>query len=139
MSSTVPSSQNHSKSKAKKIPVFIFPEELKFVEGDQSSHKQVLTLYNPYDFDIKFEGMFLLLYGPSNVCVEIKPVFQFLVMLANVMRWWNPKAPSKHTAVWTCQYTILYFSVIFSIEHTCSIQCDSASDGGLGGGTVQYQ
>ena len=40
----------------KKIPVFVFPEELKFVEGDPSSHKQVLTLYNPYDFNIKFEG-----------------------------------------------------------------------------------
>lgn len=44
------------KSKSKRIPVFVFPEELKFVEKDQSSHKQVLTLYNPYDFDVRFEG-----------------------------------------------------------------------------------
>ncbi len=42
--------------KIKKIPVFSFPEELKFVVDDQSSHKQVLTLYNPYDFNVKFEG-----------------------------------------------------------------------------------
>lgn len=52
MSSKVAS---HSKKK-EKIPVFVFPEELKFIEEDQSSHKQVLTLYNPYDFDIRFEG-----------------------------------------------------------------------------------
>ena len=40
----------------KRIPVFVFPEELKFSEGDQCSHKQVLTLYNPYDFNVTFEG-----------------------------------------------------------------------------------
>ena len=57
MTSMVPSAKNHSKTKEKKIPVFVFPEELKFVEGDQSSHKQVLTLYNPYDFNIRFEGL----------------------------------------------------------------------------------
>lgn len=45
----------------RKLPVFVFPEELKFVEGDQSSHKQVLTLYNPYDFNIQFEGQLTLL------------------------------------------------------------------------------
>lgn len=40
----------------KRVPVFVFPEELEFIERDQSSHKQVLTLYNPYDFNVKFEG-----------------------------------------------------------------------------------
>ena len=53
MSGSIASS---AKSKTKRIPVFVFPEELKFVEKDQSSHKQVLTVYNPYDFDVRFEG-----------------------------------------------------------------------------------
>lgn len=57
--SGIPTSSSHKKSShARKIPVFVFPEELKFVEEDQSSHKQVLTLYNPYDFNIRFEGEF---------------------------------------------------------------------------------
>lgn len=49
-------SASTAKPKSKRIPVFVFPEELRFVEKDQSSHKQVLTLYNPYDFNVKFEG-----------------------------------------------------------------------------------
>lgn len=39
----------------KKLPVFVFPEELLFVSDDESSHKQVLTVYNPYEFNIKFQ------------------------------------------------------------------------------------
>lgn len=66
-------SKNHSKTKEKKIPVFIFPEELKFVEGDQSSHKQVLTLYNPYDFDVRFEGKFL----SDLTTIELTITFSF--------------------------------------------------------------
>lgn len=54
MSAKITSSAKSTRDK--KIPVFVFPEELKFIEGDPSSHKQVLTLYNPYDFNIKFEG-----------------------------------------------------------------------------------
>ncbi|XP_051173296.1 motile sperm domain-containing protein 1-like [Leptopilina boulardi] len=39
----------------KGLPVFIFPHSIKFYMDDQSSHKQVLTLYNPYDFRLKFQ------------------------------------------------------------------------------------
>ena len=39
-----------------KLPVFVFPSSLTFYTDDQSSHKQVLTLYNPYDFALKFKG-----------------------------------------------------------------------------------
>ena len=47
-----------AKSKAARgsMEVFVFPEELKFLEKDQSSHKQVLTLFNPYKFNMRFEG-----------------------------------------------------------------------------------
>ncbi|KAA8588542.1 hypothetical protein FQN60_009887 [Etheostoma spectabile] len=31
------------------LPVFVFPTELIFYADEQTSHKQVLTLYNPYD------------------------------------------------------------------------------------------
>ncbi|XP_076173681.1 motile sperm domain-containing protein 1 isoform X2 [Ptiloglossa arizonensis] len=38
----------------RKLPVFVFPQNITFFLDDQSSHKQVLTLYNPYDFPIRF-------------------------------------------------------------------------------------
>ena len=38
------------------LPVFVFPTELFFYADDQASHKQVLTLYNPYEFALKFKG-----------------------------------------------------------------------------------
>ncbi|XP_001375499.1 motile sperm domain-containing protein 1 isoform X2 [Monodelphis domestica] len=37
------------------LPVFVFPTELIFYADDQSTHKQVLTLYNPYEFALKFK------------------------------------------------------------------------------------
>lgn len=38
-----------------RLPVFVFPTALTFYSDDQPSHKQVLTLYNPYDFALKFK------------------------------------------------------------------------------------
>ncbi|CAG9856550.1 unnamed protein product [Phyllotreta striolata] len=38
-----------------KIPVFVFPNALKFYLSTKSSHKQLLTLYNPYDFPVRFK------------------------------------------------------------------------------------
>ena len=35
------------------LPVFVFPTELIFYSDDQSTHKQVLILYNPYEFALK--------------------------------------------------------------------------------------
>ena len=37
-------------------PVFVFPGNLDFFVDDQTTHKRVLTLYNPYDTDITFKG-----------------------------------------------------------------------------------
>ncbi|CAL7934139.1 unnamed protein product [Xylocopa violacea] len=39
----------------RKLPVFVFPQSMTFFLDDQSTHKQVLTLYNPYDFQIRFK------------------------------------------------------------------------------------
>lgn len=47
-----------SSRREKKLPVFVFPEELQFVAEDESAHKQVLTVYNPYEFNIRFQGVF---------------------------------------------------------------------------------
>ncbi|XP_012231830.1 motile sperm domain-containing protein 1-like [Linepithema humile] len=38
----------------RKLPIFVFPQSITFYLDDQSTHKQVLTLYNPYDFSVKF-------------------------------------------------------------------------------------
>lgn len=40
----------------RKLPVFVFPQSITFFLDNQATHKQVLTLYNPYDFPIKFKG-----------------------------------------------------------------------------------
>lgn len=44
----------------RKLPIFVFPQNITFYLDDQSTHKQVLTLYNPYDFPVKFKGIFFL-------------------------------------------------------------------------------
>lgn len=60
MSASVSSARGSSPTKTSKssssLPVFVFPEELQFVEADRASHKQVLTIYNPYAFSVRFEG-----------------------------------------------------------------------------------
>ncbi|XP_012529642.1 motile sperm domain-containing protein 1 [Monomorium pharaonis] len=38
----------------RKLPIFVFPQSITFHLEDQSTHKQVLTLYNPYEFAVKF-------------------------------------------------------------------------------------
>ncbi|XP_018394632.1 PREDICTED: motile sperm domain-containing protein 1-like isoform X2 [Cyphomyrmex costatus] len=38
----------------RKLPIFVFPQNITFYLDDQSTHKQVLTLYNPYEFPVKF-------------------------------------------------------------------------------------
>ncbi|XP_063288101.1 motile sperm domain-containing protein 1 isoform X1 [Pelobates fuscus] len=45
------------------LPVFVFPTELIFYADDQSTHKQVLTLYNPYEFALTFK---VLCTSPSK-------------------------------------------------------------------------
>ncbi|KAK6480283.1 motile sperm domain-containing protein 1 [Huso huso] len=48
------------------LPVFVFPTELLFYADDQASHKQVLTLYNPYEFALKFK---VLCTAPNKYAV----------------------------------------------------------------------
>ena len=39
------------------LPVFVFPESLMFFADDQSTFKQILTVYNPYNFSVQFKGI----------------------------------------------------------------------------------
>ena len=41
------------------LPVFVFPESLTFFADDQSSFKQILTVYNPYTFSVQFKGIYI--------------------------------------------------------------------------------
>jgi hypothetical protein len=38
-----------------KVPVFVFPVQLDFYHEDQTTHKRVITIYNPYEFDVTFK------------------------------------------------------------------------------------
>ncbi|XP_070785853.1 motile sperm domain-containing protein 1-like [Enoplosus armatus] len=44
------------------LPVFLFPSELLFYSEQRSSHRRVLTLYNPYSFSLSFK---MLCTAPS--------------------------------------------------------------------------
>ncbi|XP_044040276.1 motile sperm domain-containing protein 1-like isoform X2 [Siniperca chuatsi] len=44
------------------LPVFLFPSELLFHSEQRSSHRRVLTLYNPYSFSLSFK---MLCTAPS--------------------------------------------------------------------------
>lgn len=44
------------------LPVFLFPSELLFHSEDRNSHRRVLTLYNPYNFNLSFK---MLCTAPS--------------------------------------------------------------------------
>ncbi|KAK6298656.1 hypothetical protein J4Q44_G00301660 [Coregonus suidteri] len=57
------------------LPVFVYPTELVFYADKQTSHKQVLTLYNPYEFAFKFK---VLCTAPNKYTVvdstgDVKP------------------------------------------------------------------
>ena len=39
-----------------RLPVFVSPDELVFVSEDESTHSQVLVLYNPSKFYITFRS-----------------------------------------------------------------------------------
>lgn len=39
-----------------KVPVFVSPQSLTFSLDDKSSHRQIITLFNPYDFPVRFKG-----------------------------------------------------------------------------------
>ena len=65
------------------IPVFVFPNCLKFNLSDQSTHKQVLTLYNPYDFPVRFQGRFQFKFCHVNLFIYQKKKILFVVLCSS--------------------------------------------------------
>lgn len=68
---------------AKNLPVFVFPEELNFIPQDQRTHKRILTIYNPYEFEISFQGK------KSDVDMPVCVYINYPLVLSN--------APTRYT------------------------------------------
>jgi len=49
------------------LPVFVFPNQLTFYLRDPQSHRQIMTIYNPYDFPVSYE---VLSTAPNNYSVQ---------------------------------------------------------------------
>jgi len=41
------------------LPVFVSPDKFEFVASDHSTHKQILTVYNPYEFPVLYKSKLL--------------------------------------------------------------------------------
>ena len=65
-----------------KVPVFVFPVQLDFYFEDQTTHKRVVTIYNPYEFDVTFKASTLILTFLLTL-VWLKPVLQMSLYLIN--------------------------------------------------------
>lgn len=69
-----------------KLPVFVFPSSITFYSDEQPSHKQVLTLYNPYEFPLKFK---VLCTAPRKYTVvdsegTIRPRFSADIVIRHI-------------------------------------------------------
>ena len=49
-------SSSSQSEKSRIPPVFVFPSTIEFFEDDPTTHKRVLTIYNPYDYEVAFKG-----------------------------------------------------------------------------------
>eukprot|EP01135_Chromosphaera_perkinsii_P003145 Nk52_evm34s236 gene=Nk52_evmTU34s236 len=49
------------------LPCLVIPDSLTFYLADRSSHRQIITIYNPFDFVVKFK---LLCTQPKNFLVQ---------------------------------------------------------------------
>lgn len=38
------------------LPVFVFPTQLSFYIKDTTTHRHLITIYNPYDFVVSYQG-----------------------------------------------------------------------------------
>jgi len=57
-----------SSSSSISFPVFAYPSNIAFVMNEPNSHKQVVTLYNPYEFPLVYKGTRLMgFYGKNCI------------------------------------------------------------------------
>ncbi len=67
-------------------PVFVFPGNLDFYLDDQTTHKRVMTIYNPYETEITFKGKFniwknglsRLAYRQRTIKIGVAAAFLFV-------------------------------------------------------------
>lgn len=70
-----------------KVPVFVSPQSLIFSLDDKTSHRQIITLFNPYDFPVRFKGKLkhLIIYDINflytSICMYILMYLIFLSVL----------------------------------------------------------
>ena len=82
-----------------KVPVFVFPVQLDFYYEDQTTHKRLVTIYNPYEFDVTFKVkacdftsvLILTPCCPARSCATI---------LKSTL-WWSLKGKYWVRNVWT--------------------------------------
>ena len=53
------------------LPVFVNPTSLQFPIDDTSAQNQTFTLFNPYEFSVKFKSKFLLHFVYGVLVVHI--------------------------------------------------------------------
>lgn len=96
------------------LPVFVNPQSLQFPIDDITSHKQTLTLYNPYEFNIRFKCKF--------VCVRftqlLKVIFQYFQRRHSNTNWVPPQAWSDRNITLICKYLSLHFNKNYSFVYT---------------------
>lgn len=109
------------------LPVFVFPQSLTFFADEQSSHKQVLTVYNPYDFALRFKGLtftnvrgeemnfeFYVACAKKRKKKRIAKLFycmflqlsQYYAQLRAGILWWTPTELSSLVAALTCTFKL---------------------------------
>ena len=105
---------------ASPLPVFLFPSELLFYSEQRSSHRRVITVYNPYSFSLSFKSQYLSVCSP--VCLSahlsVYPAdclctclsLQCCVQLPLSTEWWRLRAASGQNPVLICEYTEFFFT-----------------------------
>lgn len=63
------------------FPVFVFPTSLNFYVDDTLSHKQCLSIYNPYDFLVKFKGKLINCFFLFFVVILIRIIPLYKIRL----------------------------------------------------------
>ena len=79
-----------------KVPVFVFPVQLDFYYEDQTTHKRVVTIYNPYEFDVTFKVIFGK-YDDERYIHDCR----FCAIIPRSTLWWNQREKFMDRNVWT--------------------------------------
>ena len=79
-----------------KVPVFVFPVQLDFYYEDQTTHKRLVTIYNPYEFDVTFKVKILR----SNITRCEILLARCCATIPRSTLWWSPRGRYWVRNVW---------------------------------------